>query len=186
MKEEKGKVRFVRIRGRIVPIKRKKKEGPKLGVQGGLNVGASVGAAYGTAYGAFSNLKEALSSSDSNIQKKYGGLSSKNITKFQLKKMGKYGLVGAGIGTLVGAGLLSQIKVPSEGHKKSLESSLPIQPAIATGLYLYGGGRIKGLSKAFKSRKMLSGFSRKFRGFKARKKVIKTKGNVTHVKFGKK
>lgn len=167
MAKKKQNVKFVRIRGRIVPIKSKKKSFAKKKAED-ITSGAGLGASFGAIAGTVSTLRNPIAATS-----KEAALKSLNF------RVGKAALIGAGVGSALGAlGIAQRI---SKKEKKPSEYGLDaLTVGLSSALFVSGGGKFKALSKVSKA---LSGAGRKAKVFRAKKRILKKEGNTTFVRF---
>lgn len=180
-------VRFVRIRGRIVPMKSKQPISDATKVKLTANAGASAGIAVGTIHNLFQSIKDIKNNAyiDS-----YAGMSPKNVMIHSFRKqgarIGKAGLIGAGIGA--GIGLLLKQKPISNKAKKQAESSIPSNLILAGGLALLNPSLTMRITKSASPYKAFGGdHLSKIKKLFKRSKISGTQSNVIYGKFpGKK
>lgn len=179
-------IRFIRKNGRIIPIKTKKTDG--VGPIGRANAAANAGAGIGIFAGAIKNISDDLKNAKNpNYSRQFTGMKPQAVQKYLLKKSfrtaGKYGLIGAGIGA--GLGLAGIIKpIGNKKQQEKIASSAPINLAIATGIFIGSGGKLKFPTKL--AAKWATSRSAIKKGL-IKRRILKRDGDVIHVKFkGKK
>lgn len=154
------KPRFVRIRGRIVPIGAKKGQ---FGNKERAKAGAAAGTALGMTAGVYHTMFKDL------VHRKPPA----SMSAFG-RKIGKWGLIGGALGA---AAILSKknFRPQNKRHEDNVKGYMPyLAPAIAAGLYIKTGGKF-GIPKAVKA----------INKYKINRKIISRGGNVIKVNFKK-